>query len=282
VPPQSRPARAEEVDVSERRACKVIEQPRSTQRYRSKRPEKDRMLKRRIHDLAERHPRFGYRQITALLRQDGWRVNPNRVHRLWKQSGLQVPRRRSRKRRRLGTGENGCVRLKAAYPNHVWSYDFLYDRTEDGRQLKIMPIVDEFTRECLAIVVGRSITAQDVVRELDALFAARGVPGSVRSDNGPEFMAEVVKTHLRDLDVDTRYIEPGAPWQNGFIESMGSRLRDELLDRELFTTRLEAQVLCERYRRFYNEESALDYQTPVAFAAGLEQDITLEPALALT
>jgi transposase InsO family protein len=273
------------LDVSERRACQVIGQPRSTQRYRSKRPEKDRMLIKRIHELAERHPRFGYRQITALLCQDDWRVNPKRVHRLWKQSGLQVPQRRPRKRRRLGTGENGCVRLKAAYPNHVWSYDFLYDRTEDGRQLKIMPIVDEFTRECLAIVVGRSITARDVVRELDALFAARGAPGNVRSDNGPEFMAEVVKTHLRDLDVDTRYIEPGAPWQNGFIESTGSRLRDELLDRELFTTRLEAHVLCERYRRFYNEErphSALDHQTPVAFAAGLEQDTTLETALTLT
>jgi transposase InsO family protein len=243
------------------------------------------MLIKRIHELAERHPRFGYRQITAILRQNGWPVNPKRVHRLWKQSGLQVPRRRLRKRRRLGTSENGCVRLKAAYSNHVWSYDFLYDRTEDGRQLKIMPIVDEFTRECLAIMVGRSITARDVVRELDVLFAARGEPSNVRSDNGPEFMAETVKAHLQNLDVDTRYIEPGAPWQNGFIESFNSRLRDELLDRELFTTLLEAEVLCEQYRRFYNEErphSALDYTTPAAYAAGLEQTMTHEPAVALT
>jgi len=240
---------------------------------------------RRIHELAEGHPRFGYRQITALLHQDGYTVNPKRVHRLWKQAGLQVPRRRLRKRRRLGTSENGCTRLKATYPNHVWSYDFLYDRTEDGRQLKIMPIVDEYTRECLAIVVGRSITAWDVVRELDGLFAARGEPGNVRSDNGPEFIAEAVKTHLHDLDIETRYIEPGAPWQNGFIESFNSRFRDELLDRELFTTRLEAQVLCERYRRFYNEErphSALDYTTPAAYAAGLKRATTSEPALALT
>lgn len=243
------------------------------------------MLIKRIHELAERYPCFGYRQITTLLRQNGWPVNPKRVHRLWKQFGFQVPQRRLRKRRRLGTSENGCVRLKAAYPNHVWSCDFLYDRTEDGRQLKIMPIVDEYTRECLAIVVGRSITARDVVRELDVLFAARGEPGNVRSDNGPEFMAEAVKAHLRDLDVETRYIEPGAPWQNGFIESTGSRLRDELLDRELFTTKLEAEVLCEQYRRFYNEErphSALDYQTPAAYAVELKRTTTPEPALALT
>jgi len=243
------------------------------------------MLTKRIHELAERHPRFGYRQITALLRQDGCPVNPKRVHRLWKQAGLQVPRRRLRKRRRLGTSENGCTRLKATYTNHVWSYDFLYDRTEDGRQLKIMPVVDEYTRECLAIVVGRSITAQDVVCEMDKLFALRGQPGNVRSDNGPEFIAEAVKAHLQDLDVDTRYIKPGAPWQNGFVESFNSRLRDELLDRELFTTVLEARVLCEQYRRFYNEgrpHSALDYKTPVAYAAECEQDIILEPALALT
>lgn len=240
---------------------------------------------RRIHELAERHPRFGYRQITALVRQGGWPVNPKRVHRLWKQAGLQVPQRRPRKRRRPGASENGCTRLKASYPNHVWSYDFLYDRTEDGRQLKIMPVVDEYTRECLAIVVGRSITARDVAHELDALFAERQAPGNVRSDNGPEFIAEAVRTHLRDLDIETRYIEPGAPWQNGFIESFNSRLRDELLDRELFTTRLEAEVLCEQYRRFYNEgrpHSALDYKTPVAYAAECEQDIILEPAPALT
>lgn len=181
--------------------------------------------------------------------------------------------------------ENGCARLKAIYPNHVWSYDFLYDRTEEGRQLKIMPVVDEYTRECLAIVVSRSITVQDVVCELDALFAARESPGNVRSDNGPEFIAEAVKTHLHDPDVEKRYIEPGAPWQNGFIESFNSRLRDELLERELFTTVLEAKVLCEQYRQFYNEErphSALDYTTPAAYAAQFERDTTPEPVLALT
>ena len=148
-----------------------------------------------------------------------------------------------------------------------------------------MPVVDEYTRECLAIVVGRSITAQDVVRELDALITSRGEPGNVRSDNGPEFMAEAVKTHLHDLEIDTRYIEPGAPWQNGFIESFNSRLRDELLNRELFTTLIEAEVLCEQYRRFYNEErphSALDYRTPAAYAAELKRETTPEPALALT
>lgn len=181
--------------------------------------------------------------------------------------------------------ENGCARLKAIYPNHVWSYDFLYDRTEDGRQLKIMPVVDEYTRECLAIVVSRSITAQDVVCELDALFAARESPGNVRSLGGPEFTAEAVKTHLHDQDIETRYIEPGTPWQNGFIESFNSRLRDELLERELFTTVLEAKVLCEQYRQFYNEErphSAFGYTTPAAYAAQFERDTTPEPVPALT
>jgi len=243
------------------------------------------MLISRIHDLAERHPRFGYRQITALLRQDEWPVNPKRVHRLWQQAGLQVPRRRPRKRHRLGTSKNSCTRLKATYPNHVWSYDFLYDRTEDECPLKIMPVVDEFTRECLAIVVERSITAQGVAGELDVLLAVRGAPGNVRSDNGPEFIAEAVKTHLHDLNVEMRYIEPGAPWQNGSIESFNSRLRDELLDRELFTTLREAKVLCEQYRRFYNEErpySALGYTTPSAYAAGLKRTTIPEPAVALT
>jgi len=229
-------------------------------------------MARRMHRLAERHPRFGCRQITALLRQEVGAINKKRVHRLWKEAGLQVPKRGPRKRRRLGTSQNGCMRLKPAYPDHVWSYDFLYDRTEEGRQLKIMPVLDEFTRRCLGIVVGRSITASDVIRTLEDLFDEHGTPRHLRSDNGPELMAQALQKHLKERGIATRYIEPGAPWQNGYIESFNRRLRDELLDRELFTSRLEAQVLCNEYRIFHNEErphSALGYQPPAVYAAKL-------------
>ena len=222
-----------------------------------------------MHQLSEDNPRAGYRMITSLLRREGWLVNKKRVHRLWKLSGLQVPKKQ-RKRRRLGTSDNGCVRLKAQYPGHVWSVDFLFDTTEDGRQLKFMPVFDEYTRECLMIDVSRSITAERVIEELTQLFVAHGAPRNLRSDNGPEFIAEALKCFLREQEVQTRYIEPGAPWQNGYVESFNATFRDELLDRELFSTLLEAQVLSEQYRRRYNEyrpHSSLDYQTPAEYAA---------------
>ena len=258
-----------ELGVSERRACSVLSQPRSTQRYRTKKPEQDRPLMKRIHKLAEENPRAGYRMITVLLRRDGWPVNPKRVHRLWKQAGLQVPKKQH-KRRRLGSSENGCVRLKARYPGHVWSLDLLFDTTEDGRQLKFMPVLDEYTRECFLIKVSRSITSARVIQELERLFQRHGPPEHLRSDNGPEFVAEALKTYLSDHEVETRYIEPGAPWQNGYIESFNATFRDDLLDRELFSTVLEAEVLAEQYRQKYNEyrpHSSLDYQTPAAYAA---------------
>ncbi len=222
-----------------------------------------------MHQLAEQNPRFGYRMITSLLRREGWKVNRKRVHRLWKQAGLQVPQKQH-KRRRLGTSENGCVRLKASYPGHVWSVDFLFDTTEDGRQVKFMPILDEYTRQCHAIVVARSITSEDVIEELDRLFLQHGPPENLRSDNGPEFIAEALQSYLKAEAVETRYIEPGAPWQNGFVESFNNTFRDELLDRELFTTLVEAGVLSEQWRRRYNEErphSSLAYQTPAEYAA---------------
>lgn len=226
-----------------------------------------------IHELSEQHHRFGYRQIWALLRQDGWKVNVKRIHRLWKEAGLQVPKKKVRKRRRLGSSENGCVRLKPAYPGHMWSYDFIYDRTETGAQLKIMPVIDEFTRRCFVVDVSRSIKATDVIAQLEQLFERHGIPDNIRSDNAPEFIADALKAYLADESVQTRFVEPGAPWENGYIESFNSRFRDELLDRELFATTLEAQVLCEQWRRFYNEErphSGLDYQTPAAYTANYE------------
>jgi putative transposase len=223
----------------------------------------------RVKELAREHPRYGYRRITALLRREGRSVNRKRVHRLWRREGLEVPQIQ-RKRRRLGQGENGCTRLKAERPGHVWSYDFIHDQTADGRGLKILPVVDEFTRECLTIEVERGLTAEDVVSTLEYLFEVRGVPDHIRSDNGPEFIAEAVKSWLARRGSRTLYIEPGSPWENAYSETFNSRLRDELLDREVFETLKEAKVILEDHRLGYNHRrphSSLGYQTPAEFAA---------------
>jgi transposase InsO family protein len=257
------------VGVSERRACRVIGQSRSSQRYRAREPDKDRALRQRLRELSRRYPRYGYRRMWALLQREGWPVNRKKVHRLCREEGLKVVRRQ-RKRRRLGSSENGCTRLRATRKNHVWSYDFLIDQTEDGRQLKLLPVVDEFTRETHAIVVERSITSEDVIDLLAYLFSVHGEPEFIRSDNGPEFIAHAVKGWLASSGVRTLYIEPGSPWQNAYSESFNSRFRDELLDRETFTSLTEAQVLVERYRVEHNHvrpHSSLGYRTPAQFAA---------------
>jgi putative transposase len=224
-------------------------------------------------ELARQHPRYGYRRITALLRQEGWQVNRKRVQRLWREQGLKVPQKQS-KRRRLGSSEQGSQRRRAERINQVWSYDFIMDQTEDGRRLKMLPVVDEYTRECLEIEVSRSLTAEDVVGVLGRLLTERGEPEYIRSDNGPEFIAEVVKQWLREAGVKTLYIEPGSPWENAYSESFNSRFRDELLDRELFTSVLEAKVLVSEYKQEYNQHrphSSLNYQTPAGFAAAVRQ-----------
>jgi putative transposase len=226
-----------------------------------------------LHELSRRHPRYGYRRITALLRGEGWRVNRKRVHRLWRLEGLKVARKQ-RQRRRLGSSDNGVVRRAATRRGQVWSYDFVMDQTADGRRLKMLPVVDEFTRECLEIEVARQLTAQDVMRVLDRLFTERGAPEFIRSDNGPEFVACAIKEWLARSGVATLYIEPGSPWQNAYAESFNSRFRDELLDREVFTTLTEAKVLVADYRRHYNVErphSSLHYQTPAAFVVAQTQ-----------
>jgi putative transposase len=192
------------------------------------------------------------------------------MQRLWREAGLKVPANRERKRRRLGTSENGCTRRRAEYIDHVWSYDFAIDATEDSRRLKMMPIVDEYSRECLALEMERSITAEDVVEVLDRLFSERGEPDYIRSDNGPEFIAEALKRWLAASGVKTLYIEPGAPWENAYSETFISRLRDELLNREVFANLKEAQVLAGDYREHYNHHrphGALGYLTPAEFAA---------------
>lgn len=217
------------------------------------------------------------------MRREGWLVNKKRVYRLWREEGLKVPDKQ-RKRRRfllLGGSENSCTRRRATYLNHVWSYDFVMDETEDARRLKMMPIVDEYSRECLTIEVERSITAEDVVSTLASLFRRRGEPAFIRSDNGPEFIAKAIKRWLEVYGVRTLYIEPGSPWENAYSETFISRFGDELLKREVFADLLEAKVLVEDYRGHYNHHrphSALGYQTPAEFAAAADLDRKVEDA----
>ncbi len=247
-----------------------MEQPRASQRYAGRKADKDAAIVERMAALSAENPRYGYRRVWALLRREGWEVNKKRVQRLWREADLKVPRMQHKKRRLLlGSSENGCARKRAERINHVWSYDFAMDQTEDGRRLKVMPVVDEYSRECLALGMERSITAGDVMEVLDRLFAERGEPEFIRSDNGPEFIAEALKRWLAATGVGTLYIEPGSPWENAYSETFVGRPRDELLDRELFASVKEAKVLAEDYRQHYNHHrphGALGYLTPAEFA----------------
>jgi putative transposase len=230
---------------------------------------KDAALVERMVALSIENPRYGYRRVWALLGREGWAVNKKRVQRLRREAGLKVPTKKVHKRKRLGSSENGCTRRRAEYPGHVWSYDFAMDATEDGRRLKVMPVVDEYSRQCLALEMERSITAEGVVEILERLFTERGEPAYIRSDNGPEFIAEAIKRWLAASGVKTLYIEPGAPWENAYSETFISRLRDELLNREVFANLKEAKVLAEDYRDHYNHHrphGALGYLTPAEFA----------------
>jgi putative transposase len=214
--------------------------------------------------LASSYGRYGYRKITALLRNEGWRVNHKRVERLWRQEGLKVPKKQP-KRKRLWLADGSCVRLRPAYRDHVWSYDFVADRTSDGRAFRMLTLIDEYTRECLAIDTARRLRSEDVLERLSDLFVRRGVPAYIRSDNGPEFTAKKVREWLTRVGVKTLFIEPGSPWENGYCESFNGRLRDELLAREQFDTLLEAKVLIERWRRHYNTvrpHGSLGYSPP--------------------
>ncbi len=239
-----------------------------TQRYKIKQPNKDRALTAEIKKLANRHKRYGYRMITAKLRQDNWIVNHKRVQRIWQKEGLQVPYRRKFKKAK-GSSENSCSVKKAEYPNHVWTYDFMKDQTENGRKLKLLTVLDEFTRESLAIKVDQSIRAKDVILVLEYLFMVRGAPKFIRSDNGSEFIANAIKKWLKEKHVETLYIEPGSPWENGYVESFNGKLRDEILNRELFYSVKEAKVIVEDWRLEYNNHrphSSLGYMTPAAYA----------------
>jgi transposase InsO family protein len=242
----------------------VLGQARSTQRRVHEISGEEARLVTDITALATRYGRYGYRRITALLNEKGWRVNHKRVERIWRREGLKVPKKQP-KRGRLWLNDGSCIRLRPEHKDHVWSYDFVASRTADGRALKILTILDEYTRECLAILVDRRITSQDVIDQLFNLIVFRGIPEHIRSDNGPEFTARAIRSWLNKLGVKTLFIEPGSPWENGYIESFNGKLRDELLNREIFTTLTEAKVLIAYWRKEYNQvrpHSSLGYKPP--------------------
>ncbi len=256
---------------SERRVCRVLDQPRSTQRYTPVEREGEARLVTRLHELVRRHPRRGYRMMCGMLRLEGFRVNFKRVHRLWRREGFKVPSKQH-KRRRLGHSANGILRRRAEHTDHVWCLDFIHDTDERDRPLKWLSVVDEYTRECLALEVDRSITASDVVNVLTDLFMIRGVPVHIRSDNGPEFVASAIKRLSEITGIENLYIAPGSPWENGYVESFHGRLRDELLNAELFADVREAKALAAAWKNEYNHRrphSSLGYVPPAVFAATL-------------
>jgi transposase InsO family protein len=254
----------EKLGVSERRACTVVGQARKTHRRTASITDDEKRLAGRIIELATRYGRYGYRRITAMLKNEGWQVNHKRVERIWRREGLKVPQKQP-KRGRLWLNDSSCIRLRPRHQDHVWSYDLMTARTADGRAFRILNIIDEYTRECLAILVKRHIKSQDVIDVLFELFIFRGIPEHIRSDNGPEFAATAVRKWLERLGVKTLFIEPGSPWENGYIESFNGKLRDELLNREVLYTLQEAKVLIEQWQQEYNQvrpHSALRYQPP--------------------
>ncbi|NKX28502.1 IS3 family transposase [Rhodobacteraceae bacterium R_SAG6] len=253
-----------QMKVSERRVCRVLGQHRSTQRRLPQgRADEERLVADMI-ELTRQYGRYGYRRVAALLRDAGWQVNDKRVERLWRREGLKVPMKQPR-RGRLWLNDGSCVRLRPAYRNHVWSYDFVHHRTDDGRAFRTLNILDEYSRECLAVRVKRKLNANEVIDALTDLFILRGVPAYIRSDNGPEFIAEAVRGWIKAVGAKTAYIEPGSPWENGYCESFNGRMRDELLNGEIFYSLREAQIIIESWRKHYNTKrphSALGYRPP--------------------
>ena len=238
--------------------------PRRCYYYKEKERSSDNALESRIGDICLEFPGYGYRRVTAMLRNDGWPINHKRVERIWRREGLKVPQKQP-KRGRLWLTDGSIFRLKPEFEKHVWSYDFMQDRTHNGVPFRILHVIDEYTRECLAVRVERRLTHQDVIEVLYELFCERGVPVHIRSDNGSEFTAKRVRNWLERLSVKPLYIEPGSPWENGFIESFNGKMRDELLAGEIFYSLKEAQVLIELWRQHYNTlrpHSSLDYKPP--------------------
>ena len=253
-----------ELGVSERRACRVLGQYRSTQRKAPATPDDEASLIADMTELARQYGRYGYRRITVMLRSAGWSINKKRVERLWRREGLKVPGKQP-KRGRLWLNDGSCIRLRPERPRHVWSYDFVADRTHDGRPYRMLCIIDEFTREVLAIKVARRLNSTDVISALCDLFITRGIPDHIRSDNGPEFIAIALRQWIAAVGAKTAYIEPGSPWENGYVESFNGKLRDELLNGEIFYTLAEAKIVIEQWRKHYNTvrpHSSLGYKPP--------------------
>ena len=250
--------------MSERRACRVLGQHRSTQRRAPQgRVDEDRLVAD-LTELARQYGRYGYRRIAALLREAGWSISDGRVERLWRREGLKVPTKQPR-RGRLWLNDGSCIRLRPEHKDHVWSYDFVHCRTEDGKAFRTLNILDEFTRECLAIRVKRKLNSVEVIDALSDLFILRGIPAFIRSDNGPEFVVEAVRNWITAVGAKTAFIEPGSPWENGYCESFNGRFRDELLNGEIFYSLSEAKIIIEEWRRHYNTKrphSALGYRPP--------------------
>lgn len=256
--------------VSERWACRVVGQPRSTERYEPQPREDDAGLRAALRKISGDRKRWGYRRAHAELVADGWVVNRKRVQRLWREEGLRVPRK-ARKRRRVGETTAEDSRMRASSPNDVWALDFQFDQTADGRVLKLLNVVDEFTRESLAMHAARSISADQMIDVLATVAATRGAPAHVRCDNGPELTSHALRDWCTFEVTRTAFIEPGSPWENPFVESFNSRVRDELLNVEVFSCLLEARVVIEDWRQDYNQRrphSSLGMKTPAAFAAG--------------
>ena len=249
--------------IKPERACVLVGLSKSSWHYQPK-PRQDSELRQRIHELAREYPRRGYRFIHALLIRTGAKINKKRVRRLWREEDLTVKRKTSKK---IRTGAS--IPMQAEYPNHVWTYDFVFDQTLEGTTLKILTLTDEFTRQSLALRVAESFTSLEVKAALQDVIAQRGVPGFIRSDNGSEFIARDLGIWLAVQDIGTRFIEPGKPWQNGYAESFHSRLREECLNQEVFYSARHAQVLLDDWRAFYNARrphSSLGYRTPDEFA----------------
>jgi putative transposase len=269
--------------ASERRVCRALGLHRSGVRSVRVVGDEQRALVRRIETLAGAHPRYGYRRIWVLLRREGWSVNKKAVHRLWQLSGLKLSGPRSKPKKRLphGQDKNGCHLEPSRGKDAVWTWDFIFDRTSDGRSLKWLSLIDEYTRECLSLEARRSMTAREIQKILADVVARRGsAPLRVRSDNGPEFAAEAVRSWLEASGSGTLYVAPGSPWQNGFAESFHSRLRDEFLEREEFESEVQAQALSDQWKGDYNTvrpHSSLKYETPAAYAAKCKRYMLIDP-----
>jgi len=254
--------------ISQRRACVALGAHRTTIRHHGRCAGDESRLRSDIIRLSSRYGRYGYRRITAMLHAEGWGVNHKRVERIWREEGLKIPRKQP-KRGRLYLNDGSCIRLKPFYPNHVWSYDFVADKLACGKGIRMLTVIDEYTRECLAIRVAYRLKSDDVLDVLSDLFLLKGMPDYIRSDNGSEFTAHTLRNWLKELKVRTAYIEPGSPWENGFNERFNGSLRDECLNRELFYTLPEAQVIVEAWRKEYNHirpHSSLNYRPPAPLA----------------